>query len=79
MPILPADFADLEPFADWALATEPERYAKRLSSSQAELEAFYNAGMPVSRMRRRTSSGCPSTTSRRMPPVSSDSATRWST
>ena len=25
---LPAEFADLEPFADWCLATEAERYAK---------------------------------------------------
>ena len=30
MPTLPAEFADLEPFADWAIATERERYAKRL-------------------------------------------------
>ena len=46
MPILPAEFADLEPFADWALATESERYAKRLSSTMAELEAFYDAAFP---------------------------------
>jgi hypothetical protein len=30
---LPADFADLEPFSEWALPTERERYAKRLASS----------------------------------------------
>lgn len=41
--VLPAAFADLEPFADWALATEGERYAKRLSSTMSELEAFYDA------------------------------------
>ena len=46
MPALPADFADLEPFADWALATEAERYAKRLSSTMDELQAFYDAAFP---------------------------------
>ncbi|CAO5192125.1 Xaa-Pro dipeptidase [Frankia sp. AiPs1] len=40
---LPADFADLEPYADWALATEPERYARRLASSMADMQAFYDA------------------------------------
>ena len=30
---LPAEFADLEPYLEWDLATEPERYAKRLASS----------------------------------------------
>jgi hypothetical protein len=43
---LPADFADLEPFAAWALATEAERYAKRLASSMDELQAFYDAAFP---------------------------------
>jgi hypothetical protein len=43
---LPAAFADLEPFAAWALATEPERYAKRLGSSMAEMQAFYDAAFP---------------------------------
>jgi hypothetical protein len=46
MPIFPAEFADLEPFAEWSLATEPERYAKRLSSTMAELETLYNAAFP---------------------------------
>ncbi len=46
MATLPADFADLEPFADWALATERERYAKRLSSSVDEMQAFYDAALP---------------------------------
>ena len=46
MSILPADFADLEPFADWSLATETERYAKRLGSTMDELEAFYDAAFP---------------------------------
>ena len=30
---LPPEFADLEPFADWCLEREAERYAKRLGSS----------------------------------------------
>jgi hypothetical protein len=42
----PAAFADLEPFADWALATEAERYAKRVASSMDELQAFYDAAFP---------------------------------
>ena len=33
MPSLPAEFADLQPYADWSLATERERYAKRLAST----------------------------------------------
>ena len=40
---LPSEFADLEPFLAWDLATEPERYAKRLASSMAEMQAFYDA------------------------------------
>ncbi|MBS9375139.1 hypothetical protein [Rhodococcus sp. B50] len=40
---LPAEFADLEPYADWALATEPERYAKRLASTMPEMQRFYDA------------------------------------
>lgn len=46
MSILPAEFSDLEQCADWSLATEAERYAKRLSSSMAELQAFYDAAFP---------------------------------
>jgi hypothetical protein len=46
MPMLPAEFADLEPFADWSLETESERYAKRLSSTMDELQAFYDAAFP---------------------------------
>ncbi|MGH3634963.1 hypothetical protein [Mycobacterium sp.] len=43
---LPAEFTDLEPHLDWDLATEPERYAKRLASSMAEMQAFYDAAFP---------------------------------
>jgi hypothetical protein len=42
--MLPADFVDLEPFAEkWCLATEPERYEARLASSVEEMQAFYDA------------------------------------
>lgn len=46
MSTLPADFADLEPFAGWALPTERARYAKRLASAMDELQAFYDAAFP---------------------------------
>ena len=46
MPELPTAFADLEPFAHWCLEHEPERYAKRLSSTMDELQAFYDAAFP---------------------------------
>lgn len=45
--LLPEEFADLERFgADWALRTERERYAKRLSSSMEQMQAFYDAAFP---------------------------------
>jgi len=45
--LLPAEFADLERWAAaWCLATEPERWARRLGSSMAELQAFYAASFP---------------------------------
>ncbi|MEU0538592.1 hypothetical protein ABZ319_01890 [Nocardia sp. NPDC005978] len=43
---LPDEFADLEPFSGWILATEPERYAKRLASTMDEMQAFYDAAFP---------------------------------
>ena len=43
---LPAEFADLQPFGAWVLATEPERYAKRLASTMPEMQAFYDAAFP---------------------------------
>jgi hypothetical protein len=47
MPSLPAEFAELEPYAaEWSLPTEAERYAKRLSSTMDELQAFYDATFP---------------------------------
>jgi hypothetical protein len=45
--VLPAEFAALEPYRDWVLATEPERYAKRLASSMQEMQAFYDAAFPL--------------------------------
>jgi hypothetical protein len=45
--MLPSEFADLQPFAEaWSLATEAERYAKRLSSSMEEIRTFYDACHP---------------------------------
>ncbi len=43
---LPEPFQGLEPFRVWALATERERRAKRLSSSMEEIQAFYDALFP---------------------------------
>ena len=43
-PLLPTEFAELEPFATgWCLPTERERFAKRMSSSMDEIQAFYDA------------------------------------
>jgi hypothetical protein len=46
MALLPAEFADLEPFSGWILPTERERYARRLASSMADMQAFYDAAFP---------------------------------
>ncbi len=46
MSVLPPEFADLEPFADWAVWGERARYAKRISSTMNELQAFYDAAFP---------------------------------
>ena len=43
---LPTEFADLAPFESWALPTERERYDKRVASTMAELQAFYDAALP---------------------------------
>ena len=43
---LPLEFADLEPFAAWALPTERERYTKRLASTMDEMQSFYDAALP---------------------------------
>ena len=46
MAALPAEFAELEAFSDWALPSEFDRYGKRLDSSMEELQAFYDAAFP---------------------------------
>jgi hypothetical protein len=45
--LLPAAFADLEPFAaTWCLATESERYDRRMATSMDDMQAFYDAFFP---------------------------------
>ena len=47
MTMLPAEFSELEPFApQWCLATEHDRFAKRMASSMDEMQAFYDAFFP---------------------------------
>lgn len=47
MPLLPSEFAELEPHAErWSLATERERWAERMASSIEEMQAFYDAAHP---------------------------------
>jgi hypothetical protein len=44
---LPPEFTRLEPYtATWCLATEPERWARRLRSTMEEMQAFYDAFFP---------------------------------
>jgi hypothetical protein len=46
-PMLPTEFADLEPFAaTWCLPTEAERWAQRLACTMDEIHAFYGACFP---------------------------------
>jgi hypothetical protein len=45
--LLPEEFAELEPYAKiWCLASESERYDKRLTSSMEEMVAFYEVFFP---------------------------------
>ena len=45
--MLPAAFAELEPYAPrWSLATEGERWAERMASPIGDLDAFYDAVLP---------------------------------
>lgn len=46
MSTFPPAFADLERFADWALPSEKDRYAKRIASSMDELQDFYDVAFP---------------------------------
>jgi hypothetical protein len=44
---LPAEFADLEAFAEkWCRANEAERWNERMASSMEEMQAFYDAILP---------------------------------
>lgn len=45
--VFPEGFAQLEPFAAWALPTERARHARKSASSMAEVQAFYDAMLPV--------------------------------
>ena len=78
-PLLPAEFSDLEPFAQtWCLATESERYARRIAGTFPEMQAFYDAGFPRIRTPSPTATSSPSTTSRTTPVTCSSSCTRSS-
>jgi hypothetical protein len=45
--MLPVEFADLERFAPaWCLATEAERFERRLATPMAELVEFHDASLP---------------------------------
>jgi hypothetical protein len=47
MSVLPAEFAELEPFATvWCLPTERERFAQRMATPMADQQAFYDAFFP---------------------------------
>ena len=46
-PLLPSEFAELEPYAAiWCLATERERFARRMAATMDEMQAFYDAFFP---------------------------------
>lgn len=45
---LPADFAVLEPFVEgWAKPREKDRWRQRVTSSMQEIQAFYDAMLPL--------------------------------
>jgi hypothetical protein len=47
MSLLPAEFAELEPYAAaWCLPTERERFAQRMATPMADQQAFYDAFFP---------------------------------
>jgi len=45
-PILPLDFADLQPFVGWALATETERNRRRHEVGMTAIVAFKESFLP---------------------------------
>lgn len=46
MTVFPKEFAALEPFAGWAVKGERAAYAKRVTSTMEDLQAFYDAAFP---------------------------------
>src|SRR3546814_12866216 len=44
---LPAQFAELERFIDWALPSETERYDKRLAATMDEFQDVYDTAFPL--------------------------------
>ena len=44
--VFPPEFADLEPFAEWSIEKDHDRYQKRLASSMGEMQALYDALVP---------------------------------
>ncbi len=45
--LLPPEFAEFEPFAHtWCLATESERWARRMAATMPELVTFHDAFLP---------------------------------
>jgi len=44
---LPAAFAALEPFAEWALVSERDRHRKRIATDLETVRAFYKAAFPL--------------------------------
>jgi hypothetical protein len=45
--LLPPEFSALEPYAPtWCLATERERFAKRMATPMADQQVFYDAFFP---------------------------------
>ena len=77
MSLLPDAFADLEPFAAWCLATERERYAKRLASTMPEMQAFYDAITLEPRRRSSTATSSSWTTCPTRSSTSCGCCTRW--
>ena len=58
--LLPPEFADLEPFAaTWCLATEHERFERRLATPMDEMQASTTPSRRVTKKR------CPTVTSSR--------------
>ena len=76
--LLPAEFADLEPFADWSLQLRgASATPSACRASMDELQAFYDAAFPRLDDITAYLDGLDSTPSPRTPPACSGCATRW--